>query len=125
MTIFEGLILAHVLGDWLLQTEWQAENKQQNWRALLVHLVIYHAVVAAVLIWGFGFRGMPVVWTVAVLLITHALLDRRATLLWIMKTLRLTVARSPERWMRIAIDQALHVVLIGAVAVYLSHFASR
>lgn len=125
MTIFEGLVLAHLLGDWLLQTEWQAENKQQSWTALSVHLLIYHAVVLGVVMLGFGLRGLPVLWVMIVLIFTHAMLDRRTILLWLMKVLRLTVKRAPERWMRIAVDQSLHLLLLGIAAVYLSHFASK
>jgi len=122
MTIFEALVLAHITGDWLLQTEWQAENKAHSWRALGVHLAIYHALLLAVIVLWFHLTGPPVVWAVTFLVITHALLDRRTGLLWVMRTLRLTVSRVPDRWMTIAVDQSIHLLLLGAVAVYLSRY---
>lgn len=120
MTLFEGLVLAHIIGDWLLQTEWQAENKRHDWGALLIHLALYHSVVAAVLVLGFKVTGLPLLWAVTFLVVTHAVLDRRSTLTWIMRALRLTVSRPPDRWMTIAVDQSIHLLLLGLVAVYLS-----
>jgi hypothetical protein len=124
MTIFESLLMAHILGDWILQTEWQAKNKEHNWLALLVHVSIYHVIVFAILFWGFDLEIIPAVAVVAVLAIVHALLDRRTFVNWLMRTLRITVERKPEQWLLIAVDQSLHLLLLGAAALVLSHLAA-
>ena len=76
MTILESLLLAHVLGDWILQPNWQAQHKRHSWRAMWAHVSMYHLVVLAVLVWRFGFRSWQVYAVVAGLAVTHAFLDR-------------------------------------------------
>lgn len=125
MTIFEGLLIAHLLGDWLLQTEWQAQNKQHNCAALMVHVAIYHTVVLAVLVFGFKFTNLETVAVVMALAVLHMILDRRTAVIWIMRRLRLTVERQPERWLLIAVDQSLHLLLLGAAALILSHLTAN
>jgi hypothetical protein len=119
MTVFESLLVAHVVGDWLLQTEWQALNKASNWRALLTHLLVYHVVVLIALGIKLGF-GQPLIYPVVVVLaVCHGILDRSGFIKWLMRTLRITVRRAPERWLSIAVDQSVHFVLLAAAAVIL------
>jgi hypothetical protein len=119
VTIFEGLLMAHLLGDWLLQTEWQAQNKASNWRAMLSHVVVYHAIVFIVLYFGFQLRAAPTIAVVLVLSVLHAILDRKSVIESIMKRLRITVHREPERWLIIAVDQSVHLLLLGGASLYL------
>ena len=35
-TILMSILVAHFVGDWLLQTNWQAVNKSRNVRALTI-----------------------------------------------------------------------------------------
>ncbi|MGD8922928.1 MAG: DUF3307 domain-containing protein [Candidatus Zixiibacteriota bacterium] len=121
MTIFEALLMAHLLGDWILQTEWQAKNKEHNWLALLIHVSIYHVIVFAVLFWGFDLDIIPTVSVVVVLAVFHAVLDRRTFVNWLIRSLRITVERKPEQWLLIAVDQSLHLLLLGAAAIVLSN----
>lgn len=115
MTLFEYLILAHLVGDFLLQTEWQAVNKRTSWAALLTHVVIYHALVLAAFVWHEG-SDRPIVYAVvAVLALTHAALDR-FTVVPLMRTLRLVVKREPDRTLTFAVDQAIHILLLGIAA---------
>lgn len=120
LTLFEGLLIAHVLGDWIFQTEWQAENKARQWWPLLVHVIIYHVIVAAVLVFGFGLRNLAVVEVVAALALIHIILDRRSFTIWLMRALRITVHREPERWLLLAVDQSLHLLALAGAAMYLA-----
>jgi hypothetical protein len=112
--------MAHIIGDWLLQTEWQAVNKDSNWKALAVHLLIYHVVVAIVLLWGFNIPPAQVGIVMVPLIVLHAVFDRRGFVRQLMRLLRLTVTREPGGWLIIAVDQSLHLLLLGATALYLS-----
>ena len=116
MTLFETLLLAHVAGDWLLQTEWEALNKGHNWRAMLYHVGTYHAVVLLVLLSRIGFQNISVYLITALLALSHAVLDRRWPVLWYMRTLILSVSGPPEKWLMIVVDQAIHVMLLGLTA---------
>jgi hypothetical protein len=120
MTILESLLLAHLLGDWVLQTEWQAQNKSHNWRAMLSHLVVYHIVILAVLVARFGFQYRLVYAVVVILAITHAFLDRGWTVPWLMRTLKISVKITPERWLIVMFDQSIHMLLLGLASITLS-----
>ena len=120
MTIFEGLLMAHLLGDWLLQTEWQAVNKARHFGALLTHLVVSHAVIFAVLFWGFGLSLLPVVIVTVGLAVIHGILDGTGFLPWLMRTMRLFVKREPEKWIMVIFDQVIHLLLLGAATLVLT-----
>lgn len=112
MTLFEYLILAHVLGDWILQNEWQAMHKRERWRALVSHVVVYHALILGVLLWREG-PGRPMIYAVvAGLFLTHAVLDRY-TVVPLMRLLRINGQRESDRLLELAVDQSVHVLLLG------------
>lgn len=121
MTLFEGLVLAHLAGDWLFQTEWMAHNKRSNWLALVAHLLVYHSIIGWVMAFCFHLPLMNVGIALGFLIVTHAILDRQNFVKWYVKTMRLYVDRQPERWFLIAIDQTFHLLLLGAISIYLTH----
>lgn len=123
MTIFETLVVAHAIGDWLLQTEWQALNKATNWRALITHVLIYHLMTLLMLVFVHGLSGPPLYYAVAALAVTHAILDRQNIVIGFMKVTRLSLKEKPEHWHKIVIDQAIHLVLLGGAALYLYSYA--
>jgi Protein of unknown function (DUF3307) len=45
MTFFEKLLLAHVIGDYVLQTTWMASRKGAHYLPCIVHCLIYTLVV--------------------------------------------------------------------------------
>jgi len=124
MTVFEGLLVAHVIGDWLLQTEWQALNKARHWGALLAHVTVYHIIVLVVLLLVFDLNPALVVVVVAGLALFHALLDRRDFTNWYMRATRMVVHQDPPLWLRMAVDQSLHVVSLAAAALILTRISS-
>ncbi len=119
MTLFETLFLAHLLGDWLFQTEWMALNKAKNWRALLTHVTVYHAIVLGALGLRIGVdaRGLVVV---AALFLSHAIMDRREPVVGLMRALRMIANRPPEFWLLMAVDQSLHLLALGAAVFVLT-----
>lgn len=120
MTLFESLVIGHLLGDWLLQTEWQAQNKADNWGAMLAHVAVYHAVILGILILRFGAAATPVYLAVGGLALTHAMLDRKWPVAWLMRALRISVHRAPDRTLTLAVDQSLHLLLLACATVYLT-----
>ena len=122
MTVFETLLVAHVLGDWLLQTEWQAVNKGRSWKALLAHVAVYHVVLLVALGIKLGFDQPLVYAAVGVLALVHGVLDRQGFVQWLMRALRIVVERQPERWLSIAVDQSVHFVILAAAALFLSRY---
>ena len=116
MSLFDKLLVAHLVGDWLLQTEWQALNKSRDYRALFSHVSIYSAVMLSVLVVDFGFRNIYVYAVIVMFWLSHALLDRGGFVIPFMKTLRMIVDREPQRWLTMMTDQILHILII-AIAV--------
>lgn len=124
------LMVAHQLGDHVLQTDHQAVTKAgPGWpavRAMTGHLCTYHAVAAILLFGVFALLGLPLTSTgtvagLAFSAFTHGFLDRR----WPVRAI-LRAARSPrfaETTTPIcglyAADQSLHLgaLLVSAVLV--------
>lgn len=67
------LLLGHLTGDYLLQTQWMALNKSRNtlkgWLAAFVHCIIYTASVCAFM-WNFD-----LIW-IAVVFLSHFPIDK-------------------------------------------------
>ena len=120
MTLFEKMFLTHLVGDWLLQTEWQALNKMHNYRALLSHVGTYSLVMLSVLVLEFGFQNISVYLAVVMIAVVHAFQDRRRPVIWFMKTFRLIVEREPELWLVMAVDQSFHILMVAFASLFLS-----
>ena len=63
MSIYQFLALlgTHWVGDFVLQTDWQAKNKSKSFDALSRHVAIYTAVLwagSAVIFWGHSFGAI-------------------------------------------------------------------
>jgi len=119
MSLFDKLLVAHLVGDLLLQTEWMAVNKKTNYRALLSHVGVYSLVILFVLIFEFGFQDIYVYLTVGIIALSHAFLDRSWPVVYFMKSFRLVVDREPDRLLRIAVDQVFHILLLAIATVIL------
>lgn len=93
------LIFAHYIGDFALQSDWQAKNKGTKWYIMLAHCMIWTTCICVAL----QYLGMFALWKAAFLLIGHALMDQWKT--------------TKQAWWYIYPDQAWHLVQV--VAVYL------
>ena len=121
MTLFDKLLVAHLVGDWLLQTEWQALNKGKNFQALLTHVAVYSLTLLAVLVTTFGFSNLSIYIIVLILGLIHALMDGSGVVAWYIRTFKLIDKRGPEKWLSIAVDQVFHILLIAGAALLLSN----
>ncbi len=116
-----AFLVAHLVGDVLLQTEWQALNKARGLgdrvgrRALGRHVAIYTLACVPALVWvgSETDRGRAVA-LAALIAVPHLLVDDgRLVRAWLRE-----VKHAPEaaRGLTIAVDQSLHVVCLLAVA---------
>ena len=108
--VFLLVLAGHLLGDFVVQTDRQAANKERSWRADLAHVLSYHLIMAVLV--------LPVWhdWRAAAFLLisvaTHALVDRR----W---PTRLVLGTTGSKgfatvfWGVIATDQALHLSILA------------
>lgn len=104
MTPFENALVAHLIGDWLLQNDWMARNKANLAHpSAWVHGAIHALLLALALGWLGGL----------VLAILHVLTDTRIPQRWWTRVFRQT-SEGPSA-MHVAIwgDQVIHIALIA------------
>ena len=120
-----ALLAAHVVGDVLVQTEWEAINKRGgltgsgSLRALLLHVTTYTLSFVPVAVWVANDRSVARALLALVLVaIPHLLVDDgRPVTVWIT---RVKHAPLPAPALSIAVDQSFHVVSLLAVALILA-----
>ena len=117
MNAFAWLVIGHLVGDWLLQSDWMAQGKKLGMLkpAGLVHFMIYTATIMGAF-WLSGVRGKPPALYMAlgaVVFLSHWLIDSTCLV---------------ERWMqfyrqsnlevvRLMVDQTLHLLVLATLAV--------
>lgn len=107
LSLFDWLLVGHVVGDFLLQTGWMAERKSVDWLPLVLHATVYTACVAAAGLLAGGFPWEAVLFV----FLTHLLLDRRGFVGWWGRHVQ-TLAPPAQVWMPVVTDQAFHVVVL-------------
>lgn len=109
MSIFPWLLGGHLVGDFLLQNRWMAENKNKKIAPLLAHSTVYTLAVTAFSLAGGGLR-----WYFLVLVfLTHVFLDRRSfVLFWARKVTKTT----DVPWLLVMIDQSWHLLVLLVIA---------
>lgn len=70
ITIMEQLLL-HLFGDYILQTDWMANNKRKNWSVAYLHAVVY--TIPFMLFYGLSYRNHP--WAAIVIMLSHWIID--------------------------------------------------
>ena len=120
MRYFSYLIIAHLVGDYLIQTEFEALNKALGrfWnRALISHCVKYTLSFVPFLIWF----GLPL-WWLLVIYGSHMMLDRRWFILWWRKFITRNSEDSIKAtfWLTVVIDQIFHVIVLAILAMLYS-----
>jgi hypothetical protein len=107
MTLFEWLLVGHLVGDYLLQNRWMAVKKGTHWPPLLTHAAVYTLAVflLSLLAGGLTWPGILLIFC------AHIILDRREFVaFW---TSRVTGATAP--WLVIMVDQSWHIVVLAIV----------
>ncbi len=108
--IFIKLILAHLLGDFVLQPDsWVAdkENRKLKSTYLYLHVLIITAL-SFIFLWD-----LKLWWVAAVIGISHGIIDAAK--------LSFQTVKNKKNWF--FIDQALHLTVIGAVSLYYHEFS--
>ena len=105
MTIFEKALLAHLIGDWLFQNDWMAQNKTElRHPAAWVHSAIHGVLLGLALGWMGGL----------VLAVIHLLVDTRIPLAVWSGWLRQTRGGPLQGHVQIWADQVVHIACIAA-----------
>lgn len=120
-SVLLALLVAHVVGDILFQTDWEALNKvgglrsKLSARALLTHVATYTIAFTPVLVWIGNDRTAARALEVAALVaLPHLLIDDgRLVRFWLE---RVKGAQRPGVGLSIAVDQAFHLMCLFGVA---------
>ncbi len=107
--IFIKLILAHLLGDFILQpNSWVADKENYKLKSKFLYFhVLIHTILSFIFLWDLQ------LWWVAVLVgITHFIIDAAK--------LSFQTIKTKKRWF--FIDQLLHVLVIAGASFYFGEF---
>lgn len=119
MSEFDALFVGHLIGDFLFQTGWMAKYKATKWGPLLAHAVVYTVVVALI---GWAFGGISA-WAIALIFISHVLLDRRGFVSWWSRRIQ-GVVRPADAWVTVVADQVFHVIMLAVAVVMTQHLGA-
>jgi hypothetical protein len=120
--VFVVFLVLHLVGDFALQTEWQAQHKRGGLgrdpvarRALAGHVLTYTLAFAPAAVWLWQDLGGAVIGLVAVLAAAHFVQDdHRALEAYARAVKRTDPSRHPG--VVIALDQTFHVVVLLGLA---------
>ena len=105
VTLFEKALVAHLLGDWLFQNDWMAQNKMAlRHPAAWVHAAIHGLLLGLVLGWKGGL----------VLAVLHLFVDTRIPLNAWSALVRQTRDGPLHSHVQIWADQVVHIACIAA-----------
>jgi len=105
--IFIKLILAHLLGDFILQpNSWVADKENQILRSkyLYFHILI-HTILSLIFLWD-----LKLWWIVILIGITHFIID--------VAKLSFQNIKTKKAWF--FVDQILHILVIGGISFFFS-----
>lgn len=115
MSIFSWLLLAHLIGDWLLQSDWMALGKRQGFltRAGLAHYAVYTLTILG-LLWLVNITpSQPTSWLITggVVFVSHWLIDATD----LVQHWMYLFGQRNQTMVRIMVDQTLHLLVLGLV----------
>mgnify|MGYP001100463678 CR=1 FL=1 len=121
VSVFAGFLVAHMVGDYLLQTDWQARHKRGGLsdpgarRALVTHVVTYTLAFVPAAIWLWDSIGAGALAVLAVIFATHLIQDDgRLIDSWMQLVKHTTTEDRPL--VATMVDQTFHILLLFAVA---------
>ena len=119
--LFLALVVCHLVGDYLLQTDWQARHKRGGLslhdavarRALCTHVAVYALVLLPPLL--IAGTAVQVVWAIAVIAGSHLIQDDgRLLALYMTHVKGISPRTNPP--LSTAVDQSFHIVVLFVVA---------
>jgi hypothetical protein len=121
--VFAVLLVSHLVGDYLLQTDWQAVHKRGGLgpdpvsrRALLSHVATYTLAFVPALIWLAGdLRALAVVAVAAGIALPHMVQDDgRLLAIYVRRVKGCDIVAFPL--VGAAVDQTMHIVALFGLA---------
>lgn len=125
-----AFIVCHLVGDYLLQTDWQARHKRGGLsrhagvsrRALLAHGAGYTLAFVPALVWiavSSGVGALVIVGIAALVFVPHVVQDDGRVVRWWMTAVKRTDWQAVPA-VTVAVDQTMHVVALFLLAILVS-----
>jgi hypothetical protein len=120
--VFAVFVISHLVGDYLLQTEWQARHKHgglsgavEKRRALLSHIATYTMSFIPALVWLRPADGAAVFGVAALIAVPHLIQDD-GRLLYAYSRVVKKADLGANRGLALAVDQSFHVLALFGTA---------
>ena len=120
--IFVAFVVAHLVGDYLLQTDWQARHKRGGLqgdplsrRALLTHVTTYTLAFVPVLVWLSDEIALGVLAVAAAIFVPHVIQDDGRLVNWFVYRVKGCDDQTAAEVFK-PVDQTFHVVALFAIA---------
>jgi hypothetical protein len=135
-----GILIAHLVGDYVLQNNWMAQRKTSNGYIAALHATLYTGAYAVLLVITYHGLWWGVPLTLYLILATHLYIDRFRpivwSLIWLLNQLAPRAYRYPwaeakrnggysdktpavlSTWLSIIVDNTIHLT-INTLAIYL------
>jgi len=125
--VFAVFVVCHMVGDFILQTDWQARNKYgglgddpERRRALWSHVVVYTLCFVPALVWiGIETDAPRAIVAGLVVAIPHLVQDDGRLLDAYMRRVK-GLAAGGNLGLRVAVDQSFHLVFLFGTALYVA-----
>lgn len=106
-------IVGHLIGDYLLQNDWMANNKKKKSWPCFVHCLLYTFAVYCCTLWP--------AWAMGVVFVTHYLIDRTNFINWWMDNKGQRGFREGlAPWSGIVVDNVFHIVTLFLIHLFLT-----
>lgn len=120
--VFVVFLISHLVGDFAIQTEWQAQHKHDGLgpnpgarRALLAHVTTYTLVFVPAFVWLWSDLGFGVLALAALVFLPHLVQDDGRLLdRYVLYVKRTDPSAHPA--LRLAVDQTFHLVVLFGLA---------
>lgn len=120
--LFAVFAVSHLVGDFLLQTDWQATHKfgglgpsRESRRALLAHTITYTLAFVPALIWLASDIGAWAIGVAVLIGLPHMIQDDGRLLDAYLRRVK-RVQGEPPGGLRLALDQSFHMVFLFLLA---------
>lgn len=101
-------VLAHLIGDFILQNDWMAKGKKENSLICLIHIITYLIpFVFTDIIW----------WGIVLIGVEHFIQDRTNIIVWFMRIKGSDKFAEPPMapWSIIITDNIIHILFIALI----------
>ena len=122
--VFAVFLVSHLAGDYLLQTDWQAENKRGGLgvdpvarRALFAHVATYTLSFVPAFVWLTDEIGAEVIAIATVIFVTHLVQDDGRLLFGYVERVKGPGAAGNPAVVT-AVDQSFHVLVLFVIALW-------